>query len=98
MVLQETVKQAGTFDSGTVNTIILVLVLPFLWSINKRVGELGRKFDRQQGVLFGEEGQGGMVRDFRTVRRRVHRHSSLISALLIRTGLEVPDADVSDED
>lgn len=95
MVIQNTVS-ATSFDSGTVNTIILVLMIPFMWSMNKRLGQVREKFDRQQGVLFGDEGEGGLVRDFRVVRRRQHRHSSLISALLLKTGLEVPDTESDD--
>lgn len=78
-------------DSHVVNTVLLAIVLPVLAYVAVLLHRLNDTLGRLDVALSGYKGKGGALAEIVSLRRRVHRIESVASALMVHTGIEVPD-------
>lgn len=76
------------FDSTTLNTILLVVVIPVIGYLARMLGAINKTLTSLHAAITGIEGQGGALAEIASMRRRVHKLESIISAILIHTGIE----------
>lgn len=79
---------AGGLDSGTLNTILLIVVIPVIGWLGRMLGVINKTLTSLHAAITGIEGHGGALEEIATMRRRVHKLESLVSALMIHTGIE----------
>ena len=83
------IQAAGPeLDSGTLNTILLIVVIPVIGWLGRMLGVINKTLTSLHAAITGIEGHGGALEEIATLRRRVHKLESVVSALLIHTGIE----------
>lgn len=85
-------------DSGTLNTILLIVVIPVIGWLGRMLGVINKTLTSLHAAITGIEGQGGALAEIATMRRRVHKLESLVSALMIHTGVEPHGRRSSDQE
>lgn len=72
------------------NAVLLLIGLPVaVWGI-KAILRLTKGVQSLRDALLGFEETGGMVADVQHLRRRMHHMESIVGALVIHTGIDLP--------
>lgn len=78
-------------------TVMLAIVLPVLGGILVVLLTMNGRVGRLAAALLGVEGQGGALNKVEELRKRVHKLESLMTAVMVHSGIEMPARRADDE-